>query len=193
MKNLFSSLILLFTIVSCSRTYNIPIDDYSLVPYKGNETLIFKSKSNGTDTIFLQGNKRFFSPVDQWSFPLKNAEHYNIISKRSDPSSPLHRYLDSLNLVTLFNDGETKIKIDFTAKNAWLYGNLIFTKKEFLQLKDTVLNVNGHRYDDVLIIVPNEIINGRSNAIKKLYWSKKKGIIRYEKMDSDYWELDSSF
>ncbi|HVV53697.1 MAG TPA: hypothetical protein VHC47_00140 [Mucilaginibacter sp.] len=151
------------------------------------------------DTIFLEGITKFVSPENQWSFPLKHIEHEVLVSRRSDPNpkSDTIRYLDSLTMMTLFNDGATKLEIQFSTKNGWLYTNEVYTKDQFLYLPDTVLKIGAIQYHDVLIVAPNETItdvkNGktvpRSNAISKLYWSKSHGIIRYDKPDGEYWEL----
>ena len=198
MKNII--IVLAFLTIGCrSNTYTIPKDDYKLIPYKGNEELVFKSNKGDVDTVFLQGTKRFFSPINQWSYPIKNCEHFSIVSKRSDPTimNVKGRYLDSLNLITLFNDGDTKIEIEFTAKTAWFYGDKIYTKQEFLELKNTILDIGVHRYNDIVILHPNWTIGDnkqgniveRPNSIIKLYWSGEKGIVRYDKPNNEYWEL----
>lgn len=43
----------LFFFVSCGRTVKLSEEDYSWMPYKGNETLVFKSNTGETDTIFF--------------------------------------------------------------------------------------------------------------------------------------------
>ena len=195
----FALVFLLFITASCSFTYKIPDDDYSLIPYKGDETLAFKSNTGETDTVFLEGINRYSSPRDQWHSFWRNAEYYEILSERTDPVYS-DRRLTHQKLITMVYDGETNISIYFTAKNAWFYGGgKNYTKKEFLQLKTSVLIVNKRKYDDVLVLKPNEVfyenINGkiaqRSNTITKLYWSRKYGIVRYDKIGMEYWELSS--
>ncbi|MGZ3756025.1 MAG: hypothetical protein ACXVAY_20025 [Mucilaginibacter sp.] len=194
----FALVFLLFITVSCSFTYKIPDNDYSLIPYKGDETLAFKSNTGETDTVFLEGINRYSGPRDQWHSFWRNAEYYEILSERTDPVYPERRLIHQ-KLITMVYDGETTISIDFTAKNAWFYGPDFYPKKEFLQLKTNILIVNKRKYDDVLVLKPNAVynenINGkiveRSNTITKLYWSRKYGIVRYDKIGTEYWELSS--
>ena len=72
-----------------------------------------------------------------------------------------------------------------------------FTKQDFLHLTDTTLEIDGKRNNDVLIIKADEIVKDsiggksieRPNTITKLYWSKQQGIVRYDKLDGEYWRL----
>ena len=201
LENKIKKYLLAFLLLtSCNGpTYKIPADDYKLVPYNGYEVLVFKSNKGDTDTIFLQGSRKFVSPDNQWSFPIKHIEHFVVLSKRSDAysNSGKNSYLDSLSLITLFNDGTTKIRIEFSAKHADLYSNQTFTKQDFLHLTDTTLEIDGKRNNDVLIIKADEIVKDsiggksieRPNTITKLYWSKQQGIVRYDKLDGEYWRL----
>jgi hypothetical protein len=203
MKNIVLFLIISCTVAACRTVHKIPEMDYEIIPYKGNEILVFESNMGNKDTVFLQGIQRFISPVNQWSFPLRNAEYFRIISKRSDPNirNGRNRYLDSLKFITLYNDGETKIEINFSAKNAWLYGSEVYTKNEFSKLKDTIMTIGQRQYTDVLIITPkwkitetnNDVNTERSNTITKLYWSKKNGVIRYDKLHEEFWELRNKY
>ena len=40
-------------LTSCRGTYRLSDNDYSWMPYQGNETLVFSSNSGNIDTIFL--------------------------------------------------------------------------------------------------------------------------------------------
>lgn len=46
-------------------------------------------------------------------------------------------------------------------------------------------------YNDVYIIDDEDWLNfkQRSNYVKKLYWSKSEGLIRYDKQEGVFWEL----
>ncbi len=195
MKNLVNFFLVSFLLCSsCVRNYKIPPEDYSLLPYKGHETLVFHSSKGDIDTIFLEGEKRFASWTNQWSLFPKNAEYLDLIAKRSDPTEGKQRYLDSSKFVTLINDGESKLCIDFTAKAAWFYGDSIYTKKALLKAKTINIQIGNTIYNDVIVLIPNkeyhEKVDGklvdRSNTIYKLYWSKKSGFIGYDKKNEQW-------
>lgn len=186
-------LILIISLVSCNNSYyKIPNADKKLIPYNGKEILVFKSNRGNVDTIFLEGYKEFSSPVDQWAFPLKYVDHRILLSKRTDPN--YNRYLDSLNFVSLTNDGTTNIKINLTAKHSWFMGTDIFTKSEFLDLKDTTIKIEDSIYRNVIMIRSN-LNSSKDNSKKRyhninvIYWSKTKGLIRFDNTDSEIWEI----
>jgi len=186
-------LLVVLTLGSCNSYYNkIPKEDKQLIPYKGNETLIFKSNKSHVDTIFLQGYEEFSSPIDQWSFPLKYIDHRILLSKRTDPN--YNRYLDSLVFISLINDGTTQITINLTAKYSWFFGGNTFTKSKFLHLKDTTMKIGKNFYQDVLIIRTNvddkkTKLNKKYFGITTIYWSKTNGLIRFDDDNSESWEI----
>jgi len=190
--NLKKYLVGIVLITSCKSNYNIPNKDKQLIPYKGAEILIFKSNKGNSDTIFLQGYNEFSSPIKQWSFPLKNVEHRILLSRRTDPN--YDRYLDSLDFVTLINDGTTKITINLTAKHSWFLGYHTFTKSAFLHLKDTIIRIDGTIYRDVLVIrtdpdAQKDRVGQKFHSVVTMYWSKTKGLIRFDDANSENWEL----
>ena len=148
------------------------------------------------DTVILQGINRFHSWTNQWAIFPKNAEYAVLESKRTDPKYP-NRYLDSLGFVSLVYDGETTFEINFTAKNAWFYGDGKYSKDQILNAKSRTLFVQNIRYNDVLVITPKwehpemeSLSSDRKDFITKIYWSKAHGLVRYEILNGEYWELD---
>ncbi|QNR24880.1 hypothetical protein [Croceimicrobium hydrocarbonivorans] len=191
--------ILLFPLLcACGRTNRIPNNDLDILPYNGNEILIFESNLAETDTIFLQGSNRFIRPTDPLDlFPIK-AEHYFILNKHSDPNPPSgkHRYLDGHRLVGLAmnESNETYIEIDFAAKDAWFYGESKSTLKKFKELPEKTLLISGRHFTDVVIIEDQKKkYFERTNHIERLYWSRSQGIIRYDKKHDEVWELKEKY
>ena len=181
-------------LISMGRTYKIPKDDYELIPYAGNEILIFESNKGEIDTIFLQGIERMINPTDPLDiFPTK-VEYYYVINKHSDPSPPngKHRYLEGHILVELSANkkNDTGLKINLSAKNARFYGSAWLTKSELERMPTINLKIKGTLYEDVKVFedIKKEYYE-RSNYINKLYWSMSGGIVRYDKKDNELWEL----
>ena len=86
----------LLFLVSCGRIVKLSEEDYSWMPYKGNETLVFKSSTNETDTIF------FIRKDTLWGlpYPALSTSKYEIAAifcKHSDPyiGKNEHRYLEN--------------------------------------------------------------------------------------------------
>jgi hypothetical protein len=197
MLKLAVSLICFFIITSCGKTIKLSKKDFSWVPYKGNEILVFNSTTGETDTLFLLGVGRESVPSDPLDFFPTNLDHFSIGAKHSDPSPPSgnHRYLESdfLNL-SVGEDKEPYLSIHFTAKKAWFYGGSFLDLKDLDTIKQVALDTKAKRFTDIIIIRPDsDEYSDRSDFITNLYWSKSQGLIRYDKKDGSYWELTDKY
>ena len=190
---LVKAIICSIIITSCGKTINLSDEDFKWIPYKGNEILVFTSNTGESDTIFLLRAGRESVPSDPLDIFPTELEHFSIGAKHSDPSPPSgnHRYLES-DFLNLFvgKDKETYLSIHFTAKNAWFYGGGYLELKDLDTIRQTALTTKAGHLTDIIIIRPDsdEYYN-RNDFITNLYWSKSKGLIRYDKKDGLYWEL----
>jgi len=197
MLKLALSFICLFIITSCGKTIKLSEKDFSWVPYKGNEILVFNSTTGETDTLFLLGVGRESVPSVPLDLFPTNLDHFSIGAKHSDPSPPSgnHRYLESdfFNL-SVGEDKESYLSIHFTAKDAWFYGGSFLDLKDLDTIKQVTLETKAKRFTDIIILNPDsDEYSNRSNFITYLYWSKSQGLIRYDKKDGVYWELTSKY
>src|SRR4051812_48758172 len=93
---------LVFCIAICiampceGKKYGLKEKYFRWMPYKGNETLIFKADSNRVDTIFLTGGVRRWALNDPLAEEADKYETYVITNKYSDPFlyNVQHRYLE---------------------------------------------------------------------------------------------------
>jgi hypothetical protein len=185
-----------FFITSCNKTVRLSKEDFRWIPYKGNETLVFKSNSGDIDTIFLTGTNRSTTPTDPLDMFPTYVEHFTIYSNRSDPSPPdgRHRYLEGKAFVELEASKQKNnayLSFYLTAKESWYYGNnRDWQLKTIDTLKGEVLKTKSKIYYDIITKVPDshEYLD-RSEFLTKVYWSKSEGLIRFDKKDSVHWEL----
>jgi hypothetical protein len=181
-------------LMSCGQTNRLSEEDYSWMPYKGNETLVFKSAEGEIDSIF------FLRKDTLWSYPdpalsTSKYEEAAIFSKHSDSYAlkGYHRYLENY----FFKIKKTKsrraeIVIDLSAKNAKFYRLSPIRIDSLSKEKPIILQTSYGQYDDVYIIGAEDYLGNlkeRSNYVTKIYWSKSSGLIRYDKKDGVYWEL----
>jgi len=196
-KNLYL-LVLSSLLVSCGSTCKIPGADYRLIPYAGEEILVFESNRGEVDTIFLEGTGRTISPTDPLDLFPTRLEHFYILNKHSDPSPPdgIHRYLDGHILVEISADEnkDTRLRIDFNAKDARFYGDSWFSKSESERMPRMELVIHGIKYPDVILFTDSEKnYSDRSNFVDKLYWSMRDGIVRYDKKNNETWVLKKKY
>jgi hypothetical protein len=187
-----------FILVSCGKTNTLSKKDFKWMPYIGNETLVFNSTSGDTDTFFfLKKDTILAYPEAQAGNGIKY-EVVSIFCKHSDPWPPdgKHQYLENsfLNLQKA-TDNYAELNILLSGKDAVFY-RLKGPKIDTLNnQKPLTFQTKYGKYDDVYVINAddNNKYSNRSDFVTKVYWSKSKGLIRYDKKDSIHWELKSSY
>lgn len=186
----------LLFLLSCERIVKLSEEDYSWMPYKGNETLVFKSSTGETDTIFFIRKDTLWGLPD----PALSTSKYEIaaifckhlvpyLQNGKPPNSYFEYYFLKLKKTM---SKKAELVIDLSTKDAKFY-NLRPIKIDSLNKVNPVsFRTSYEQYNDIYIIGYDDYANdfyNRSNFITKIYWSKSKGLIRYDKKDGVYWEL----
>jgi hypothetical protein len=180
---------------SCGRTYRLLEEDYQWMPYKGSETLVFKSTTGETDTIFLLKKDTLMAYAEPQSISGPECEVLSVYCRHSDPSmkNDQHRYLQNRFFsVEQTPDGLTVIDIRLLAKDAVLYRRSPLGIDSLDKVKPLTLQTAYGRYDDVYVIAGEDYLGTfrqRSNFVTKAYWSKSHGLVRYDKDNGICWEL----
>lgn len=193
-SNSFILFLLSMSLISCGQTYRLSEDDYTWMPYKGDETLVFKSSTGDTDTIFLLKKDTLWGYPD----PIMSTSKYEVAAifcRHSDAStrSNEHRYLENY----FFEIKKTKSRraelvFDLSAKDANFYRLSKIKIDSLNKIEPVTLQTSYGQYDDVYVIEGEDWLGSfyqRSNFVTKLYWSKSSGLVRYDKKDGVYWEL----
>jgi len=187
----FISMILL---ISCGKTYKLTEEDYKWMPYRGNETLVFKSNTGDKDTIFLFKKDTMVG----YFHPQTSSDCYEVVSvfgKHIDPDlvNGQPHYLErEFFSIKKTKDEYTEMKILLSAKNAVFYRLSSIEIDSLMKANTIMIKSQFHQYDDVYIINGEDYqgnLYERSNYITKVYWSKSNGLIRYDKKDGVHWEL----
>lgn len=193
MKHSILFLFILLFLASCNQTTHLSEEDYSWMPYKGEETLIFRSNQGATDTIF------FIRKDTLWGYPdptlsTNKYEETAIFSKHSDPYIPNgHRYLESyfMKIKKTMSKG-AELAIDLSAKDAKFYRLSSIKIDSLNKIAPLSFSTSNRQYDDIYLFSSEDYLanfHERSNYVTKIYWSKSKGLIRYDKGDEVFWEL----
>lgn len=182
-------------LMSCGQTNRLSDEDYKWMPYNGNETLVFKSNTGDTDTIFLLKKDTLLAYPEAQALNGIKYETVSIFCKHIDPWSPegKHRYLENyfLNLEKA-KDNYAEIEILLSAKDANFYRLSSIRIDSLDKAKPSTLQTQYGQYEDVYVINSEDYLGDfykRSDFITKVYWSKSNGLIRYDKKDTVYWEL----
>lgn len=193
MKALFICMCI-FSLISCGQMNSLSPGELEWMPYKGNENLVFNSNSNGADTIFLLKKDTLIAYPEAQKINGIKYEVVSVFCQHSDlgPMKDELSYIESnfLELKKNINNHAT-LAIYLKTKDAFYFsveGSRIDNLKNTPPL---VFQTRYDRYNDVYMLqaVDHLGISDRSEYVTKVYWSKSKGLIRFDKKDGTYWEL----
>lgn len=182
------TLLLFIFLISCKK-YKLSEEDLKLLPYKGRETLYFKSCKGDIDSIMIETPDRYFEDSDDFlSFDKLETIEFgaSCITGKGSFSTNL--------FVGLFVESYGKTFINIT-RVPYMEGDGFYAGKidSFKALKTEVLTTSYSNFSDVITLLPfsnNNLPKQGNDYIEKVFWSKSKGLVRYETKDC-YWELDN--
>lgn len=182
-------------LMSCGQTNKLSEKDYSWMPYNGDETLVFKSNTGKTDTIFLLKKDTLLAYPEAQSLNGIKCEEAVIFCKHSDPdaSKNEHSYLKNYFFkIGMSKDRTAVMNIMLSAEDAKFYRLSPIKIDSLAKIDPVALNTPYAEYNDVYVLEGEDYsgnFSQRSNFVTKLYWSKSGGVVRYDKKDGIYWEL----
>jgi len=175
------------SLFSCGRNFKIAKNNLNIVPYRGNEIMIFESDKHDRDTIFLEGVENYSTPLGDFElFPDKH-EIYRVRDKRTNPN--YDRYLEGNSLIELVAlEGGTSITFDIAMKRSRYYGKYSFGKSEFDRIPLTELRINDFSYNDVKVFESDGSYEERDDYAERFYWSVENGFLGIDRRD-EKWRL----
>lgn len=193
MKDRFLILLIIFIFSSCKT--NLKQEEIKWNPYKKGEILVFTSNMGENDTIFILDVTNELHPTRHGTeLPVFTYnQNIEILVKHTDPNYDRYLISNFFELEARTKDSPTTIRFLLAAKNSWLYGGSY--KLEKLKEKEQVkLKVPFGEFNDVLIIEDTEEEYAhRTNYVKKIYWSRSEGYVKWEKLDGTTWELKNKY
>jgi len=182
-------------LMSCSRERKLSENDYKWMPYVGNETLIFRSNTGILDTIFLLKKDTFLLNAQPLSLIPIQYQSVSIFCKHSDSviQDSSVRYLESYFCsIRTTKNNHAILEVRLNTKDAF-FPQLGPIKLDSLsRVVPITLKTKYNQYHDVYVIKSEDFLgflNKRHGFVTKIYWSKTKGLVRFDKRDSVYWEL----
>src|SRR5690606_21156264 len=162
------------------------------MPYKGDETLVFKSNLEETDTLFILKKDTLLAYPEAQALNGIKYEEVSIFCNhfgRNKRNAGRSYYFFK---VQRAKDNRTELVFDLSAKGAVFYRISSVKIDSLSKINLVSLETSYGKYDDVYIIYPDNYAKdfyNRNDSVSKLYWSKTKGLIRYDKTAAVYWEL----
>ena len=190
MRTLTLSL-LIIQLSSCSRTYEIPDEGLNIIPYQGNEVLVFRSNTDDLDTIFLTGFREFNAHYDPLAFFQDIYEGQDLTCTRTDPN--YNRYLAEKSLMSIAasDNGGISIKFDIAMKRSWFYDLESYSLDQLNSIPNSTLEIGSRTYSDVKVFNASDYaqqFSKRDNYTERFYWSVAEGFLGLDRT-SEQWRL----
>lgn len=183
------AIVILYSIASIvlGKTYKFGEEDFKLIPYHGKEILYFVSNSNDTFVIKLLKYTR--NLIEKGSGINKiTLEHYNLVYQHGVGGSEREDYLC---LLTAGKNGQPTLGIYLDGVKGKKFRGAI--KLESLnEAEYSPILIDGKVVKDVLVIGIDEkeaLASEPEKLISKVYWSKSRGLVRFDYSDNIYYEL----
>jgi len=182
-------------LLSCTQKKRLSENDYCWMPYKGNETLQFESSTGNSDTVFLLKKDTIWSFPNESFFTGHQYQVVRIFCSHSDSvaADKSIRYLEN-DFCSIRKDknNDVALIIGLTTKDAVFYRMSPINLDSLYKTRPVTLKINKNKYNDVFIINAEDYSGyfyNRSDYVTKIYWSKSRGLIRYDKKNKIYWAL----
>ncbi|HTN39069.1 MAG TPA: hypothetical protein VL053_18450 [Arachidicoccus sp.] len=186
---------MIFT-MSCSRTRNLSQSDYEWIPYRGNDTLIFASNTGGIDTIFILKKDTIWDYPDAQSSVGLQCEVVRVFCQHTDSviQDKSVRYLgNDFYSIRKAKNGHTILEVNLLTKDVVFYRLGLINLDSLNKVKPITLKTKEKQYNDVYVINAEDYLDSfrkRHSFVTKIYWSKSRGLVRYDKENGNYWEIE---
>lgn len=179
----FCSLLLQSCIFDTSKDHKIAPVAYDIIPYKGDEILIFKSDSDQLDSIIIKGTTNaLVRGGDPFSINPDRYEHIRI-----NYSSSQGKTENGLLYLSMFGD-ELLRRFEFNLGHSRLFTNTPFYKSVYDTIPTSELRIMDSLYSDVKTIHTDPYYEDRPERILNFYWSESSVILGWD-TPYDKWRL----
>ena len=175
---------------ACGRddTYHLRWGDRAVLPYEGDERLIFATADGQRDTITLAGyEERIVTPQIAGTVTERQFEEYRLRSKRFDDLVGQQVLQDDAVKVYRQTAGQTLIRFALNTRGAALFRRM--PTDTFAALPDTVFTAGPVTYRDVKVVTKDSLMEGKDAFVAdRFYWSEEAGFVGYDR-DGVEWRL----
>tara|TARA_R110002073_G_scaffold318131_1_gene492069 strand:- start:29 stop:622 length:594 start_codon:yes stop_codon:yes gene_type:complete len=178
---------------SCNRNSELNNSDFDLIPYSGNETLIFKSSENEIDSVFLNGLELKKHELEK---PKSGEiEFYDLKAKIPEMTENHNFKGKSIAYISTSTDNQIYIGFELTLADDWIDGQIQYSVTNFKDLPLTTLKIGIKEFKDVKVLISNketELEKTKMESQDRLYWSKSQGFLGLDKNGKE-WRLINKY
>ena len=163
------------TLASC-RTYKLSKEALAWNPYTTGQKLVFENARRDTKVFFISKVHRNIHRTNVYAGTLSSKfEQLSVhISREKHPENPMEQTVLAITGESSKSQTGINFLIDF---RPFKFSVPTHQLKDLDSQKGKKLTINGIVYNDILSF-PYEKTDPFDSPISKIYWSKRKGIVR---------------
>jgi len=170
----------IFLVISCGCKTKLDSTDLTWLTFQEGDTLIFSTSDNKLDTTFIVKREIFYPEYN----PIEvHGKYHPQIGKIWYYNKNVPYINDSEELVFLEKDIPDQKATGFIS----YYNSTFFFDKDYFIETNYTTTFNGKQYNDILLITYNDF-NLDCKNLRKLWWSKKYGLLEYETCEGEIWK-----
>jgi hypothetical protein len=165
-----------------------------IIPYQGNEILIFRSDQNRMDTIFFKGTEKGSGSAFPGELSLNSHELFSLQYAKESADFFILESSTSIPFVFISarqNNPEIWFATSILKDSRFYFRNFI-SLADFKKMPNTELTIGNKTYNDVKILEPDDKSTKRyafrDNFVERFYWSVSEGFLGLDKRD-EQWRL----
>ena len=186
-KILLPIFLFVFFFTSCT-TSQLSKKDKDWLPYKKGQKIIFESSLGKLDTIVCVDTSMIIADDNMYNPFSSKIEEINVVGE-----SPKGYYSYKFAEISVSKDRHTRLHLNAFPGESWFYDLEGFKVDSLAALAPEIIKTKNRSYNDVYALYPTYMFNRKSqnNYIRVVYFSKRYGIIKFERTDGVNWELKS--
>jgi hypothetical protein len=175
------------------KGWNYIHDEYRDPPSHQRKSILhsFKSNFGEIDTIFIFEKDTIFGYPEAQKFNGIMTQQIQVSASLSNNSEKggLQDELGRFFVLSRNQNNQTSIRVGLMTEDFWFYQTKNILLEDLINAGFIDFKIGCRRYDDVVVLSGDRGYSSRENFIDMLYWSKSKGLVRYEKTDGECWDL----
>lgn len=191
MIRVFFALLVILAFHSC--TYELEDTSEEWQPYREKDELIFQSDAGLKQTITIEAIHTQTSDVDALSLIPKKQEIIKVFGKSSTITDSVILNSERFQLLKLsaFSKNRENLWFGWRTPNSKLYGSNVIELKQLELMKTEKLEIQLGKVDAYVFECSQPFVENRANFIKRFYWNKNLGYVRFELGSGEKWTLIS--
>lgn len=176
-----------------SCKYTLESESYAWQPYSEKDELIFHSNFGATQTVRIVSVEMQISDVDPLALLPKKHEVVKVFGECAAVINTQQLRFEKFELLKLsaFSKNRENIWFNWSTLLGKLYGNNVVELSDLVQKETVKLTTPLGELDTYIFEINDEFFGSRKDFIKKFYWNKDLGYVRYELSTGEVWTLMS--